>query len=291
MGSILFFIASGLIYLIGLALVLLSVVVGIPSQRRWIRWTSDVLAVVGGVGIVFSPVPMPAKTGWILLLVIVAWLIIEHASSRRWLRHAAQAAVVAICVWLAVSELRWQLRPARPAGPFARLYIVGDSVTAGIGRESTTWPRILHNERKVEVVDLSRAGATAASALSNVQKTTLADGLVLLEIGGNDLLRRAPAASFERDLDQLIGQVSGPGREVAMFELPVLDEQAARIQRRLAAKLHLLLIPRRYLATLFTTDGNTLDGIHLSDQGHQAMATMVWELLGPSLSAEPEPHP
>jgi acyl-CoA thioesterase-1 len=51
------------------------------------------------------------------------------------------------------------------------------------------------------------------------------------------------------------------------------------VQRRLAAKYGVTLIPKRVFVGVLTTGDATLDSVHLSQAGHQAMADRVWRLL------------
>ena len=62
------------------------------------------------------------------------------------------------------------------------------------------------------------------------------DGLVLLEIGGINLLNRDAAANLSRDLRALLDLVATPGRTVVMLELPLPPFMwgYGRVQRRLA---------------------------------------------------------
>ena len=67
--------------------------------------------------------------------------------------------------------------------------MIGDSISAGIGnRDEQTWPKILRQKYKIEVIDVSVAGATVNSALKHQANQVKSDNsIVLLEIGGNDL--------------------------------------------------------------------------------------------------------
>ncbi len=107
---------------------------------------------------------------------------------------------------------------------------------------------------------------------------------MLLEIGGNDLLGSPAGENFERDLQELLKRVCQPGRQVLMFELPLppLHNEFGRVQRRLAAQCHVLLIPKRFLIDLLASEGTTLDSIHLSARGHQRMAALVWRIIRPA---------
>jgi acyl-CoA thioesterase-1 len=109
----------------------------------------------------------------------------------------------------------------------------------------------------------------------------LEDGVVLLEIGGNDLLGSTSDEEFAVGLESLLQTVCRPGLQVVMFELPLPPFRNAygRIQRRLAGQYGVALIPKRVLADIITQPGATLDSIHLSPLGHQHLADLVWPAL------------
>jgi acyl-CoA thioesterase-1 len=169
-----------------------------------------------------------------------------------------------------------------------KLYIVGDSIAAGVGTREETWPHILARTRSVEVEDLSRAGADVWTAAAQLTRLPADGGLVLMEIGGNDLLGTSSAAEFEQGLDRLLDQVCVPGRVVVMFELPLppFCNGFGLAQRRLAAKYGVPLIPKRILMAVLTGDAATLDSIHLTAAGHERMADAVWGVVRPAYDGE-----
>jgi len=66
-----------------------------------------------------------------------------------------------------------------------------------------------------------------------------------------------------------------------MFELPLLPfcNAFGRAQRILAKKHEVTLIPKSYMTKVFSLKGGTLDGLHLSQKGHNALANSVYSLL------------
>jgi len=122
--------------------------------------------------------------------------------------------------------------------------------------------------------------------LNRVNDSELGKGVVLLEIGGNDVLGSTSTDEYERNLDALLHCVTGSGRHVVMFELPIppLANGYGRAQRNLAAKHNVVLIPKRVLMGVLTDEGATVDSLHLSPSGHQQMAESVWCIIGPALS-------
>jgi acyl-CoA thioesterase I len=107
------------------------------------------------------------------------------------------------------------------------------------------------------------------------------DHLVLIEMGGNDLLMGVSSEDYGKTLDALLSKVATPNRIVVMFELPLLPNKIAygQIQRRLSAKYRVSLIPKRYFASVIGDASATTDGLHLSDSGAQRMASLVAQAL------------
>jgi acyl-CoA thioesterase-1 len=284
MNWVLYLFGSGDVFFLGAVLLFASLAAFIASRRRWSQLAASLLAIVGCLFIALSATPLPY---WLYLVAGVTtalWLAAERATAgllfarRKLLRWA----VAVIWGGAVAIELPYQFTAVAPAGGHAPLYIVGDSVAAGMShREQGTWPRLL--ARELEVVDLSRVGATAASALRQANHLPPEGGVVLLEIGGNDLLGSTSSAKFAEDLDHLLSRVCAPGRPVLMFELPLppFRNEYGRAQRRLAARHDVRLIPKRVFISVLTADGATLDGVHLSPSGHELMADVVLRLLRP----------
>jgi len=111
------------------------------------------------------------------------------------------------------------------------------------------------------------------------------DRLVLIEIGGNDLLGGESSVAFEKNLDATLSKLAMPGRTMVMFELPLLPHKIAygQIQRRLAEKYGVWLIPKRCFVEVIGGANATSDGLHLSESGAHRMAMLVAQVLSPVL--------
>jgi lysophospholipase L1-like esterase len=153
--------------------------------------------------------------------------------------------------------------------------IIGDSLSSGLG-QAPPWPVFLQQATGVQAKNLARPGAGVNDALAMANQITSADHLVLLEIGGNDLLAGIPADKFAMGLEALLMKVCAFGRTVVMFELPLIPSRIGygQAQRRLAARYHVVLIPKRFLADVLGPS-STSDGLHLSEPGAQQMAALV----------------
>ena len=293
-------IASGQAFFTGVALVPLAVWL---ANRSASARGAVMTAIVGLLLIGVSATPLPgtfyvvATLVSLYWIVAVTWLRWKGASNKQDttgdrrdvpLRRSGRAASVLFAgVWLvgAAMELPYHLTPTIPTASVGRLTIFADSVTAGIGeKEAITWPELVARERPIEVVDHSRMGATAESATLLAEQHPPAAGIVFLEIGGNDVLGDTTATEFAKTLDELLALVCGGDRLVVMLELPLPPtfQEYGRIQRRLAKRYDVVLVPKRFLLEVLLSDATTLDSIHLSQAGHHRMADQVWDLLEPS---------
>jgi acyl-CoA thioesterase-1 len=222
---------------------------------------------------------------WFFLIAIsllIAWLVairLEPKVSSNWTNGLC---VFVALAWAsgALAELPYQVVPPLRPVEQRRLYLFGDSLSAGVGEKvAENWPEQMGRLNDLEIANYSRAGATVATALQQASHATLGDGIVLLEIGGNESRDK-----FADDLEKLLQRVCQPGRQVVMFELPIppLQNAFGRAQRRLAAQYGVLLIPKRILISVIASDGSTLDTLHLSKQGHKQMAETVWRIIHPA---------
>jgi len=203
----------------------------------------------------------------------MCWIVSTTATrvSKR-VRTASQiflSALLFVGVWL---EVPYHLQPELSHLPNSTLVIFGDSVTAGLGDDGIeTWPKILNREESVIVADHSHVGETVASALKRIPDADISGGTVIIELGGNDLLDSTDVTDFERDLDEFLGIISQEAQQTVMFELPLppFKNSFGKVQRELAAKHSVKLIPKRVLMGVLSSENSTLDSIHLSQSGQQ----------------------
>ncbi len=277
------FFADGRAFLVA-NLVLMACLLALASANR------KRLIALGRLGMVVAVLGIglssPALPPWFLAIwvwVTLAWLVLDRL---RRLKKQTVSALVAVPLGLCLAALamelpRWRL-PKFEVLPCQRICILGDSLSAGMGTGETTWPKLLAKSLGIEVIDLSAAGATTASARQQARGIPPGEAVVVLEIGGNDLLGNTSIDTFEADLRTLLTSVGGPSRHLVMFELPLppLSGGYGRVQRRLAAEFDVMLLPRRVLAGVIGASDTTLDGLHLSDQGHRAVAAVLIQVLG-----------
>lgn len=278
--------SSGDAFFVGAALIVLGRLTTWHFRRhraaKWLR----LLTVLGLICLALSMTPLP---WWLYGLCLIPSLVSLNVPFRaddnaRWPRvvRRAQPLVELLLLVSVTAELierhRLHVRPLATLP--AEVHVIGDSLSAGIASEQDhLWPNLLAVEWHAAVRNHAQAGATTASAFRQAEEIECDDCLVLIEIGGNDLLSSRDSRQIETDLDRLLVRLSTPRRTLVMFELPVPPipggYEFARLQRRLAHRHAVRLIPRRQFAKVLLTPGATTDGLHLSLSGHRALADLL----------------
>ena len=283
MNWVVFQIASGRVFFVAVALLVAAVGLrssAAPRPRRGATWC----LLVGLIGLSVAATPQPIWAYAVILLsIVVGWW------ANRFGANAATATAISALALLGVGlhEVRYQIMPVLTAVHGRQIAVIGDSITAGHGESDLTrkWPAILRDRHGVAVEDFSMAGATAASAAKGLEQESIAAPVVVVEIGGNDFLGGGSVEDFEEGLEALLKAVCEPGRQVVMFELPIppLFEGFGRVQRDLASRHGVALIPKRILLSVIEAADATVDSLHLTQQGHDEMTAVVWALLEPAI--------
>jgi acyl-CoA thioesterase-1 len=230
-----------------------------------------------GIGLaLLSSVPIHPALYAILVLAGAAWVFARNRSAHRERSFRRALIVVVVLVSMIALADRWPSRPALASDK--PVYVIGDSLSAGLGTPAeATWPRLLSEKLKLTVVNLASAGASLADGLAQARAIPHGSAIVVIALGGNDLLRGVSSSRFSADLQALLAEVSAKDRRVAMFELPLLPFQNAfgRIQRQACKRHGVTLLPRAILAGAVALPGHAVDGLHLSAQGHSWLAERV----------------
>jgi acyl-CoA hydrolase len=182
---------------------------------------------------------------------------------------------------------REPLRPALPAG--ATVLAFGDSVTFGTGAgPGEDWPGLLAGLTGWRVINAGIPGDTAEVADARLQ--ALLDehrpALVLVELGGNDFLRRRPSKAVKEDLRRIVRRVREAGAQPVLVAVPELSLLAAVARRPSDAPLYRELGEEERLPVIGEVFSDILgrpelcaDQIHPNADGYRQMAAGIHAAL------------
>ncbi len=294
------FFGGGWAGLVGAAFALVGLVLlsprGGPTRRRgrWRPLGGMVLVAVGAVLVALSAMALPLWAYAVWGSAVGAWVVGRGRLAKRstrtasagWTATAVWAIAVVACLAAGAVQGWWMRTPDLRTLRDDPIYVIGDSLSAGLLTEdpNSAWPMRLGRRTGRRVVNLAVPGATLESARAQARRARREGaGTILLLIGGNDVLQGISADRFALDLERLLAEL-GPdaGAHACLFELPLLPlmSEYGLAQRRAGRRTGIAIVPRRILASLLADPPATVDGVHLSEQGHERLAEVVAELLG-----------
>jgi lysophospholipase L1-like esterase len=195
-----------------------------------------------------------------------------------------------LAAWALVGCGKKPGRPtATPVPPGATVLALGDSLTFGTGAApDAAYPAVLATLTGWTVVNAGIAGHTSAQALARLPGL-LAEhrpALVIVSIGGNDLLRRQDEAALRDNLRRTLAAVREAGAQALLVAVPrptlaarvtgSLDDHPlyAEVAREAAVPLH-----AEGWSTVLADERLKSDAIHGNAAGYEAFARSLFDTL------------
>lgn len=174
--------------------------------------------------------------------------------------------------------------------------VIGDSITAGFGvGEAAAWPAQLAQLTGWRVVAAGVSGDGTAGGRERLPPLLDAHqpALVIIELGGNDLLRGVALAEIKGNLEAMIAEARARGARVALIAAPqpsaigLLTSLApAALFGEVARRAKVPLVEKALPSVLSERDLK-LDALHPNAAGHRILAERVKdELVGIGLVAK-----
>jgi len=175
-----------------------------------------------------------------------------------------------------------------PLPPGSVVLVVGDSITAGHGVDvEQAWPARLAAGTGWRVIAAGVSGDRTAGGRERLPGllTEHAPALVIVELGGNDLLRRVPEAEIAANLDAMLDAAAAAGARAVLMAAPqptmagvLTGLSSAGLYRPLAERRKVPLIAKA-LPTVLSDDRLKLDALHPTAEGHDALARLAIDEL------------
>ncbi|HEX6178666.1 MAG TPA: SGNH/GDSL hydrolase family protein [Thermoanaerobaculia bacterium] len=264
-SALLYHVYSGHIFFTAIALFVIGVLLG--KRGRIMAAVAIPLALLSG-----TPMPLFFAIPLAVLALATLW---ARGDLGGWIIRGA-----AIVAALSAAALEYPYHRALQQVPVApRMMVVGDSLSSGGFGETVVWPQLMGIRGVANVSRPSDTTKTALDSMTNLPPPASRD-VVMIAIGGNDMVEKLSVEDFERALDAIVR--SSRPRTPIMLELPVLPGRwaYAAAQRRVAKRQKIVLVPKRVLALVLAGEGNTSDGLHLTSQGHTMLAAALKRELG-----------
>lgn len=171
--------------------------------------------------------------------------------------------------------------------PGKTIVCLGDSITAGVGvGKGEAYPDLLAERLGAEVVNAGVPGNTAEEGLARVEEALADDPwLVIVELGGNDILRRVPPERTERALRGILDRL------LAARVVPVLVEVEAplaasygKVFEQIGEDYDIPVV-EDVLGEILTDPNLKSDQIHPNAAGQRVLAEALEDELEPLIAA------
>ena len=193
--------------------------------------------------------------------------------------------LVAVAVLLAAcSKIK---EDALPAG--SRVLALGDSLTAGVGvAADEAWPVLLASRTGWEVVNGGVSGDTSSDGLQRLPSLLEQHNpvLVLVTLGGNDMLRRIPQQQTTAHLLQILTLIKAHGAKPILLATPQPSIAGAAFHHlsapdfyREIAKAQQAPLIEDVLADVLSDPQLKVDQLHPNAEGHVRLAAEIFEEL------------
>ena len=182
-----------------------------------------------------------------------------------------------------LTSCQTQPKPLKPLAADDVIVAFGDSLTYGTGAKRTeSYPHILMRLIGRTVINAGVPGEDTSQSLQRISEVleNYQPKLVILCIGGNDMLRRQPLDKTKNNLRRLIQAIQASGSQVLLIGVPTptLSLRMPTFYQEVADELK-VPVDMKLMSNLFRVQENKFDYIHFNDQGYQAMAQGIAALL------------
>lgn len=173
--------------------------------------------------------------------------------------------------------------PALPAGTAVLAF--GDSVTYGTGaKPGEDYPTRLAELTGWNITNAGIPGDTAERARQRIdaELEETRPALVIIEIGGNDFLRRRPPSAVKEDIRQIVVAVRHAGAQPFLVGVPAFSVIGAAVGKLSDADLYAELAEEEKLplaadifAEVLSTPELRADAIHPNASGYRQLAAGI----------------
>lgn len=159
----------------------------------------------------------------------------------------------------------------------------GDSLTYGTGASpQTSYPHDLEEMTGFTVINAGVPGNETQDGLARIEDALEKNhpSLVILCLGGNDLLRKRPEAQIKENLKKIIQTIQKTGAQVLLVAVPAFNLSLAvpDFYAELGKELN-VPVDTKIMAELERVPAYKSDYIHFNQAGYKALAEALLNLL------------
>jgi lysophospholipase L1-like esterase len=194
-----------------------------------------------------------------------------------------------LCACLLALLAACSARLAEPLPPGTVVLALGDSITAGYGlNPEQAWPALLADKTGWKIINGGISGNQTSDALARLPALMEehAPKLVLVTLGGNDMLRKLPEPQTRANLAHILELVRGRGAQPVLLATPKPSVAGVVFQNLSPPDFYAEIARERKVpliadavAEVLSDHALKLDQLHPNAEGHRALADKTFDAL------------
>jgi acyl-CoA hydrolase len=192
-------------------------------------------------------------------------------------------------ILLAILLAACSARKAEPLPPGTVVLALGDSITAGYGLDpGQAWPALLAEKTGWKIVNGGISGDKTGDALARLPALLdeHAPKLVLVTLGGNDMLRKLPEEQTRGNLARILELVRGRHAQPVLLATPKPSIAGVVFQNLSPPPFYAEIAKERKvpliadaIAEVLSDPALKLDQLHPNAEGHKVLAGKAFDAL------------
>ncbi len=171
------------------------------------------------------------------------------------------------------------------------IVFLGNSITAGKGAGAgEDFPSLIGKTLNVPIVNAGVSGITTHEALLRINDDVLSKNpsIVVIELGGNDLLERVDTEVTRRNLDSILSKIKPTGAKIVILGINffLFNQKYETDLASIAKKYNATYVPN-ILAGVITDQSLKFDDIHPNAEGYQKIAKKLTPIIAPLTLQKP----
>lgn len=179
------------------------------------------------------------------------------------------------------SANNWEIQ--KPQTPITQIIFFGDSLTSGYGLKEPdkSFPNIVGKKLGIAYKIFGYPGNTTADGIKKLKNLdNEPPSLIILTLGGNDILRRLKLEETDANLRTLFENLQKKGHTVVFTEvLPLMGGKRHDIYRNACKDYKIAMVPDILDNMLNDSESMQGDGIHPDVKGCEIIAERVLKTL------------
>ncbi len=167
------------------------------------------------------------------------------------------------------------------------IVFLGNSITAGQGaRPGEDFPSLIGKELNVPIINAGVSGNTTGDALLRINEDVISrnPSIVVVELGGNDLLEHVDIEVTKRNLDLIFTKIKPTGAKIVILGINffLFQKNYETDWQAFAKKYDAIYVPN-ILEGIITDESLKFDDIHPNARGYQKIAERLTPIIAATL--------